>query len=80
MALFHETHENIPNFSKFSKPPCYSLDKSFPIYKKFSFIVLDKKPSQEVDGRKKFEQRRYRRDPSYFRHFVFFNHEKIVFF
>ena len=34
MALFHETHENIHNFSKFSKPPCYELDKSFPIYKK----------------------------------------------
>ena len=53
MALFHETHENIPNLSKFSKPPCYALDKSFPIYKKFSFIVSDEKPSQEVDGPKK---------------------------
>ena len=53
MDLFHETHENIPNFSKFSRPPCYALDKSFPIYKKFSFIVSDEKPSQKVDGRKK---------------------------
>ena len=53
MALFHETHENIPNFSKFSKPPRYALDKSFSIYKNFSFIVSDEKPSQEVDGRKK---------------------------
>ena len=35
MALFHETYENIPNFSKFSKPPCYALDKSFLIYKNF---------------------------------------------
>ena len=53
MALFHETHENIPNFWKFLKPPCYALDDSFPIYKKISFIVSDEKPSQEVDGRKK---------------------------
>ena len=53
MALFHETHENIPNSSKFSKNPCYALDKSFPIYKKFSFIVSGEKPSQEVDGCKK---------------------------
>ena len=53
MALFHEMHENIPNFSKFSKAPRYALDKSFPIYKKFSFIISDEKPSQEVDGRKK---------------------------
>ena len=53
MALFHETHENIPNFLKFSKPPCYALDKSFPIYNKISFIVSDEKPSQEVDGCKK---------------------------
>ena len=53
MALFHETNENIPNFSKFSKLPCYALDKSFPIYKKISFIVSDEKPSQEVDSRKK---------------------------
>ena len=53
MALFHEAHENIPNFSKFSKPPCCALNKSFPIYEKFSFIVSDEKPSQEVDGRKK---------------------------
>ena len=53
MALFHETHENIPNFSKFPKPPCYALGKSFPIYKKSSFIVSDEKPIQEVDGHKK---------------------------
>ena len=53
MALFHETHENIPNFFKFSKLPCYALDKSFLIYKNFSFIVSDEKSSQEVNGRKK---------------------------
>ena len=29
MALFYEAHENIPNFSKFSKPPAIHLIKAF---------------------------------------------------
>ena len=53
MALFHKTHENIPNFSKFSKPPAIHLIKASRFIKNFLLSFQMKKPSQEVDGPKK---------------------------